>query len=223
MIRSKFFEINAKDLSVHEVNAEIRNAVGKGLKVLVKNAKDHYGVAAGLKNGEVVIEGDVGDYLGMLNSGAKIVVNGNAGNYVGDGAWGGEIIVRGDVGYGTGIYAYGGTIVVEGNAGNAVGQVLKGATVLIKGNAGDNIGVYMVNGEIIIVGNAGKKLGDWMIRGVIYLGGECESFGHNTKVEDLTEDDIKKLETIFEKYGIKADPHKFKKIVPASLRPFYGK
>lgn len=215
-------EIDASNLSLREVNARIREAVGRGLRVHLKNASHIYGLAAGLKSGDIVIDGDAGDYLAMLNGGAKITVNGNAGDYVADGAWSGEVIVKGCVGYGASMYAYGGVLVVYGDAGDAVGQILKGATVIVNGCAGDSIGLYMVGGDIVIVGDAGKLVGDWMIRGCIYVGGKYESLGNNAREAELTGDDVKKLSNLFNKYNVKADPSKFKKIVPLSLRPFYG-
>jgi len=215
-------EIDALKLSLEDVNAKIREAVAKGLKVHLRNACHIHGLAAGLRSGEIIVEGDAGDYLAMLNSGAKVIVEGNVGDYVADGAWSGEVIVKGCVGYGACMYAYGGVLVVYGDAGDAVGQILKGATVIVNGCAGDSIGLYMVGGDIIIVGDAGKLVGDWMIRGCIYVGGNYDSLGNNAKETELTSEDVNKLSNLFSKYDVKADPLKFKKIVPVSLRPFYG-
>ena len=226
-------EIDALNLEIKDVNTKVREAVEKGQKVIIKNAKHLHGLFAGLTKGEVEVEGDVGDYTAMLIGmreqkekglpGPKIVINGNAGNYLADGAWAGEVIVKGDVGYGAAIYAYGGTIVIHGNAGDALGQLLKGATVIVKGNVGSNIGLFMVGGTIIVVGDAGEKVGDWMIRGEIFIGGSYKSLGNNAKEEPLTTEDKEKLKTLLSKYGIEADVEKFKKIVPISVRPFYGK
>ena len=215
-------ELDCRGKSLEEVNAKIREAVAKGEKVVLRNAAHLHGVAAGLEKGEVVIEGDVGDYVAFLNSGAKVVVKGNAGNFVSDGSWGGEVIVEGNAGEGVGIYAYGGTIVVYGNVGNHLGDLLKGATVIVKGNAGDVVGLYMVGGKIVVCGDAGELVGDWMIRGEIYVGGSYKSLGHNAVETTLSEEDKKWLKETLSKYGIEVDVNKFKKIVPKSKRPFYG-
>ena len=226
-------EIDALNLELKDINARVREAVEKGQKVIIKNAKHLHGLFAGLTKGEVEVEGDVGDYAAMLMGmreqkekglpGPKIVINGNTGNYLADGAWAGEVIVKGDVGYGAAMYAYGGTIVVHGNAGDALGQLLKGATIIVKGNVGNTIGLFMVGGTIIVVGDAGEKVGDWMIRGEIFIGGNYKNLGNNAKEEPLTTEDKEKLKTLLSKYGIEADVEKFKKIVPISVRPFYGK
>ncbi len=226
-------EVDAKGLNLREVNERIRKAVDEGRKVVVFNAEHVDGLLAGLTKGEVEVRGSVGSYVAMLIGtreqkerglpGPKIIIEGNAGDYLADGAWNGEVIVKGNVGYGAGIYAYGGTIVVYGNAGDALGQLLKGATVIVKGDVGDIVGLYMVGGTIVILGNAGEKLGDWMIRGEIFLGGSYKSLGNNAKEVSLSDEDKKKLSELLSKYGLEADVSKFKKIVPVSSRPFYGK
>ena len=226
-------EIDAKGMVLRDVNERIRKAIDEGKKVVIKNARHIDGLLAGLTKGEVEVKSDVGDYVAMLIGtreqkekgldGPKIVIDGNAGNYLADGAWNGEIIVKGDVGYGAGIYAYGGTLVIYGNASDALGQLLKGATIIVKGNVGDVAGLYMVGGTIVILGNAGEKLGDWMIRGEIFIQGSYKSLGNNAKRTELTDEDRKKLTNLLSKYGLEADISKFKKIVPLSPRPFYGK
>jgi len=226
-------EIDATGLGLVEVNQKVRKAVKKGMRVIIKNAKHVDGLLAGLIKGEVEVEGDVGDYTAMLIgmreqkeegfSGPRIVIHGNAGNYLADGAWAGEVVVEGDVGYGAAIYAYGGTVVIHGSAGDALGQLLKGATVIVRGDVGDVVGLYMVGGTIIVVGDAGEKIGDWMIRGEIFIGGSYKSLGSNVKERALSPEDKKRLKMLLSKYGIEADIGKFRKIVPMTSRPFYGK
>ena len=212
--------IDGKGLSLNEVNSRIRKAVDSGLKVTLLNVEHLYGVADGLKSGEITINSKVGDYVGLLNSGAKITIEGDAGNFAGDNSWQGEIVVKGNAGYGAGIYSYGGTLVVYGNAGDAAGQLLKGGVLIVKGDVGDLTGLYMVGGEMVIVGNAGRELGDYLIRGAIYLKGECKSLGHNTKYDKMTGEDLSRLGLLLEKYGIEAKASEFKKIVPLSKKPF---
>jgi len=214
--------IDASSLSLREANAKIREAVEKGLKVRVANAKHIHGLAAGLRRGEVVVEGDVGDYFAMLNHGAKLLVRGSAGSYLFDGSWGGEVVVEGCAGDLVGVYAYGGVVVVKGRAGSGVGQLLKGATVFVGKGAGDLVGSYMVGGVVVVAGDAGELVGDWMVRGTIYVAG-YKSLGHNAKEEGLSESDKALLSALLEKYGVDALASDFKKIVPVSSRPFYGK
>ena len=212
--------IDCRDLTFNEVNFKIRDSVDKGLKVTLLNTENLYGIADGLKRGEITIKGNIGDYAGLLNSGAKIVVEGNTGDFTGDNSWQGEIIVKGNTGYGAGMYSYGGTLVIYGDAGDAAGQLFKGGVLIVKGDVGDLVGLYMVGGEMVVVGNAGRELGDYLIRGAIYLRGECKSLGHNTKYDKLIGEDLSRLSFLLEKYGIEAKASEFKKIVPLSKKPF---
>jgi glutamate synthase domain-containing protein 3 len=214
--------VNCEGLTLREANSQIKHAVGKGLKIIILNAEHLYGLASGLKSGEIRVKGDAHDFLGMFNHGAKIVVDGNVGNFAGDNSWAGEIEVKGDARKGIGLYAYGGAFVVHGNAGDAVGQILKGGIIAVGGNVGDNAGLCMAGGSIVIIGDAGKNLGHTLIGGTIYIGGKAESLGSNSKYVELKKGDMKFLNDFLRKYNIKADVERFKKIGPLSERPFYS-
>ncbi len=207
--------------SPNEVNKVLRGLVERG-RVRVVNAAGFPGLAAGLRKGEVVVDGDCGDYLGMLNHGARIEVTGSVGRFVGDGAWSGEIVVKGDAGEGAGVYAYGGTIVVKGDVEGAVGQLLKSATVVVGGCAGDLVGLYMVGGRIIVLGDVGRNAGNWMVRGSIYVGGGVESLGMNVKEVKPSEEEVRELKALLRRYGLEA-PEGFRKLVSERVRPFYGR
>jgi glutamate synthase domain-containing protein 3 len=212
--------VNAKDKDLRTVSAELRGMVPNG-RVVVENVTHLHGACGGLKSGDITIKGNSGDYLGVLNDGATIKVKGNAGRYLADNMTQGQVIVEGDAGYGVGAYCYGGTVVVSGNAGDFAAVMNKGATVIVGGDVGDEVATYMLAGDLVVVGNAGKGLGNYLIRGNIYIGGEWESLGHNTRVEEMTPADLEKLSGYFDAYGIEADPKVFKKINRLSEKPFY--
>jgi len=211
---------NVNSLSLHEVNTYLRStANGEPLEV---NHADHlHGLAAGMKHGEIIINGDAGDYLGVLNAGATIRVTRDTGNYLADNMTNGTVTIEGNAGFGAAQYCYGGTVVIRGNAGDFTGTMNKGAVILINGDVGDDVGNYMIKGDLIVVGNAGDHFANYLIRGTIFLGGEYRSLGHNTKLAALNDDDLARLQGYFEKFGIQADPAKFKKIIAASEKPFY--
>jgi len=211
-------DANGRDL--RSVSTELKAAVAKG-PVIVQKAAHLHGLAAGLKGGQVIVEGDSGDYLGVLNDGATILVEGNACRYLADNMTRGTVIVEGDAGYGVGQYCYGGAVVIRGNAGDFTAVMNKGATVIIGGNVGDEVATYMLAGDVVIVGDAGKDLGNYLIRGNIYIGGEWESLGHNTLLEEMTQADVAKLRGYFDEYGLEADPMNFRKIARLSEKPFY--
>jgi len=211
---------DASGRDLRSVSTELKETVTQG-PVVVHGAFHLHGLVAGFKSGDVTIEGNSGDYLGVLNDGATIRVEGDAGRYLADNMTRGTVIVEGDAGYGVGQYCYGGTVVVNGNAGDFTAVMNKGATVIIGGNVGDEVATYMLAGDVVIVGDAGKDLGNYLIRGNIYIGGEWESLGHNTLLEEMTQADVAKLRGYFDEYGLAADPMNFRKIARLSEKPFY--
>jgi len=217
---SRVLDAKAKELRV--VSTQLKEMIAAdGKEVTVKNAVHLHGLCGGLKVGEITIEGDSGDYLGVLNDGALIRVTGNAGKYMADNMTRGAVLVDGDTDYGAGQYCYGGTVVVKGSAGDFTATMNKGATVIIGQDVGDEVGTYMLAGDLVIVGNAGYNLGNYLIRGNIYVGGQWASLGHNVKEEALTEADVDKLQGYIAKYAIEADPRAFRKLAPLSEKPFY--
>ncbi len=212
--------VDAGGRDLRSVSAQLKEALAIG-PVAVKNARHLHGLAAGLKSGELMVEGDAGDYLGVLNDGATIRVTGGAGRYLADNMTRGTVIVEGDCGYGVGQYCYGGHILVRGNAGDFTATMNKGATIVVGGDVGDEVGTYMLAGDLVIVGNAGLNLGNYLIRGQIYVGGAWRSRGHNTRQEPLTADDVTRLRGYLAELGSGADPATFKKIVRLSEKPFY--
>ncbi len=56
--------IDAKDKDLRTINRILKESVN-GATVKVKNASHLHGVAVGFKHGEVIIQGDVGDYVGV--------------------------------------------------------------------------------------------------------------------------------------------------------------
>jgi glutamate synthase domain-containing protein 3 len=213
--------IDAKMKDLRQTNQAIKESLN-GTPVTVKHASHLHGLAAGLKHGEVVIQGSAGDYLGVLNAGATIHVMHNAARYTADNMTAGTVIVEGDTGYGAGQYCYGGTVVVRGDAGDFTATMNKGATIIVGGNVGNEVGTYMLKGELIVVGNAGENFANYLIRGNVFIGGKWKSIGHNTKIEPLNEADKARLQAHFETYGISADPATFRKVVAASEKPFYN-
>lgn len=215
--------INAENRNLRLVSSDLKEAILRGESVIVEKASHLHGLAAGLRGGEVTVVGDVGDYMGALNAGARIVVKGNAGRFTADNMTSGEVIVEGSTGYGSGIGMYGGTLLARRDSGDYTGVINKKGTIIVLRDVGEYVGVYMVGGDIVVLGNAGRNLGDWMIRGTIYVRGEIGSLGHNTKSMAVTQEDCEKLTSLFRRYALDENPSDFKKVVPESVRPFYGR
>lgn len=219
----KNITISGTDLSTRKINQEIKKGLSENEKnFYIENSQKLDSIVVGLREeSNFKLKGEFGDFVGALNHGARIEISGKTGRYVGNNMTHGEIIINGSADDGVGFGTYNGTIVVKGNAGNSIGQLNKGGTIVIDGNIGNLAGLYMLSGEIIVTGNAGEDTGDWMIGGTIYVGGDFQT-GTNAEVKTLESSDKKKLQNIFQTYGIDAPVDSFKKIEHQEIRPFYG-
>jgi glutamate synthase domain-containing protein 3 len=213
--------LDAKGKDLRATSTELKSLLATE-SVVVKNASHLHGLCGGLKRGEITIDGDGGDYLGVVNDGASIKVTGNAGKYVADNMTSGTVIVERDADYGAGQYCYGGEVVIKGDAGDFTATMNKGATIVIGGDVGDEAATYMVAGEVIIAGDAGENLGNYLIRGNIYIGGDWASLGHNCAASELSVADAQRLESLLKEHGVKVKAKTFRKIVPLSDKPFYS-
>ncbi len=131
-------------------------------------------VAAGMKQGKVNINGDVGMHLGAGMHGGEINVFGNVSDWAGAEMTGGKIHIRGNAGHGLGGAYRGsrwgmnrGLIIAEGHAGNEVGAVMRRGLIVVTGNAGDFAGAFMIAGSIIVLGKLGSRAGAGLLRGTI--------------------------------------------------------
>lgn len=135
-----------------------------------------------MKEGQIIINGNVGLQLGSEMKGGKIKVNGNASSWIGMEMQGGIIEINGNAGDYIGC-AYrgnwrgmkGGKIIINGNAGNNVGGGMVDGIIHIKGNVGNFCGIQMKGGEIIVDGNAGRAPGAEMVGGKIQIKGKIDS------------------------------------------------
>ena len=115
---------------------------------------------------------------------------------------------------------------VKRDVGSRTGEIMKGGTIIVGGNSGFMSGLFMMGGRIIVLGDISEDAGESIIRGAIYVRGNITSLGKNAKVDELNEEDKKELKELLPEYGFdlkEEDYNSFKKIVPRSNRPFYGK
>ncbi|MBU4202328.1 MAG: formylmethanofuran dehydrogenase subunit C [Candidatus Altiarchaeales archaeon] len=92
-----------KDGSI-EIKGNARNFIGSAYR----------GNWKGMKFGEIIVHGDVGDNLGTCMLGGKISIHGNAGQFLGFRMQGGEIIVDGNSGSRAGAEMEAGRITIKG-------------------------------------------------------------------------------------------------------------
>jgi len=139
-------------------------------------------IGMGMKNGEIVINGNVGMHLGEKMTGGKITVNGNAGQWAGSSIKKGLIEIHGNAGdylaspyRGSTEGMKGGKIVVEGDVGADSGAYMRGGLIKIKGNnVGQFLGFHMGDGTIHVEKNASSRLGANMTGGKIIVSGSLD-------------------------------------------------
>ncbi len=117
-------------------------------------------LAAGLAEGEITVEGNVGNEVGLGMSGGAIIVRGNAGARAGAAP---PEARRGMTG---------GELVILGNAGPGAGARMRRGLLGIGRRAGPGAGATMIAGTVVVVGAADAGAGLWSKRGtVVALGG----------------------------------------------------
>jgi formylmethanofuran dehydrogenase subunit C len=138
-------------------------------------------VGMGMKNGEILVNGNVGMHLGEKMAGGKITVKGDAAGWAGSGMKGGFIEILGNAGdylaspyRGSSVGMSKGKIIVHGNVGSDVAVFMKGGVIKVHGNAGPFLGFRMRGGTVHIEKNVGNRVGACMTRGKIVVSGFLE-------------------------------------------------
>jgi formylmethanofuran dehydrogenase subunit C len=117
-------------------------------------------LAAGLAEGEVATEGDVGHEAGMALAGGTLDIGGNAGPRAG----------AAPLGFKRGMT--GGELIIRGSAGPEAGAGMRRGLIVITKRAGERAGLGMIAGTIVVLGSAGPETGLWSKRGsIVALGG----------------------------------------------------
>ncbi len=138
-------------------------------------------IGMGMKNGEIIINGNAGMHLGEKMAGGKITVNGDVGGWAGSDLKGGLIEIHGNASdylaspyRGSSVGMHGGKIVVDGNAGSDSACYMHGGLIKIKGNTGQFLGFHMCDGTIQVGKNPGTRIGANMTGGKIVVLGFLE-------------------------------------------------
>ena len=189
-----FQKLNALVKSCTDDTVEIDNCIGQRY------------IAAGRKNGKVIINGTAGNALGAYLDGCDIIVNGNVQEACGDTMNKGTITVHGSAGDAAGYAMRGGTVYIKGDSGYRTGIHMKSymehtPVLVIGGKAGSFLGEYQAGGYIIVLGIgcngkdvAGRFCGTGMHGGRIYL--RCDELpwdlppqvkAHQAAPEDIAE------------------------------------
>jgi formylmethanofuran dehydrogenase subunit C len=116
-------------------------------------------LGAGLAEGEVIMDGSVGDETGIGMSGGVIDIHGDAGARTGGaagderrGMTGGELLVRGGAGPEPGTRMRRGLLVIAGDVARHAGPGMIAGTVIVLGDTGPAPGLWSKRGSIVALG-----------------------------------------------------------------------
>jgi formylmethanofuran dehydrogenase subunit C len=112
-------------------------------------------LGAGLTEGAVLVDGGVGDEVGLGMAGGSIEVRGDAGARAGGAA---PEARRGMTG---------GELVVHGSAGESAGALMRRGLLAVGGRVGHHAGAGMIAGTLVAFGDVGAAAGLWSKRGSI--------------------------------------------------------
>lgn len=131
-------------------------------------------VAAGMRDGTLVVEGSVGNALAADMRGGQVIVQGDAGDYVASGMRGGYVDVVGSVQdycagarSGTRRGMRGGILRVGKAAGRFLGYRMRRGTVIVGGRIDQGCANSMIAGTIVCSGELAAPIGIGMRRGTL--------------------------------------------------------
>lgn len=226
-----------------QVNHFIKTELETKNKVSVTDVNGQRYIGCALDTGKTIeVYGTPGNDMACYLNGGRVVVYGNCQDAVGNTMNGGEIVVHGHSGDAMGYGMRDGQIYIRDNVACRGGIHMKEfremRPVLVIGkNAGSFLGEYMAGGTIVLLGlnlKRGEKLfgthcASGMHGGKIFVRGSFpkDNLSPNIKITNPDAEDIKELELYVKKYCKYFDADydkiiskKFKKLVPATSRPY---
>lgn len=205
-------------MSSKEVNRELKGLIGTESEIEIDNPHSIHNFATALiGQGRITIHGSTGFYTGGFLEGPSLIVEGNTGWYTGDNMMAGEIIVEMNTGSNAAPSMVGGTLVIRGNSGSRAGWGMKGGNLIVCGDVGRWTGKMTLGGRIVVLGSVSQGVGESMYDGVIHTLDPAaeEKLGGNVRLEPISDQEKKELETLFKKYNIAQGVDDFNSVVPA--------
>lgn len=133
------------------------------------------GVGAGMREGELIVDGNVGAWAGRGMGGGILRIAGDAGDFLGAELSGGRIELAGSAGAHLGGASSGarrgmsgGVLKVGGSAGARAAERQRGGLIIVDGDAGEGLATGMIAGTVSVGGAIGPLLGRGMKRGTVF-------------------------------------------------------
>jgi formylmethanofuran dehydrogenase subunit C len=145
---------------------------------VVGDVRRMHDIAAGMSDGDLVVDGDVGSRLATGMIAGEVDILGSAGDDAGVGMSGGSLRIRGNAGDRVGAAMpgasrglTGGEIVVEGSAGADAGARMRRGLLFVGGDAGTHAARAIIAGTVIVLGRVGRDPAFASKRGSLVVGG----------------------------------------------------
>lgn len=195
-------EIDCRDRSPREINAEIRRLIQAGQSdILLTNPGARHNLGVGLcVPVRIHVEGSVGYYCAGMIDGPSFEIAGGAGWGLAESMLSGRVLVKGNAGNGAAAAIRGGTVVIFGSAAARLGVLMKGGLVLVAGDCGYMAGFMGQKGTLIVCGDAGEAFADSMYETVCFVGGRIAELGNDTVVEQTTREEAAFLDATLAQY-----------------------
>ncbi len=133
-------------------------------------------IAANMRDGEIVVQGNAGNYLASRMRGGRVVVQGDAGNYAASSLRGGSVSITGNVGCYAAAAAPNqsrgmsdGELIIGGNADEWLASRMRRGLVIVHGHIAAGCATRMIGGTIVLCGHVATPLGSSMARGTPLL------------------------------------------------------
>ncbi|MCA9132097.1 MAG: formylmethanofuran dehydrogenase subunit C [Planctomycetales bacterium] len=133
-------------------------------------------IGSGMTSGDLLVVGDVGDFLASPMRGGRLLLQGSAGRYAASSLRSGMVQIQGNVGEyaaaalptaGRGMS--GGTLHIGGNCGPWVAAHMRRGTVMVLGDIEAGGASGMIAGTLVVAGKVAMPLGCGMTRGSLLL------------------------------------------------------
>jgi len=139
-------------------------------------------IGRGMNGGKIIVEGDVGMYLGAEMRAGRIHVHGSVDDWTAAEMRGGNIQIEGDAGFylcagyrGSRDGMQGGRVYVAGNVRGEMAAHMRRGFIAVRGNVESPCAAHMRGGTIIVVGDLAERTGIQGTRGMIICLGKLGS------------------------------------------------
>lgn len=182
----KLQDLGVPEISAWPIAVDGRNAALGQVFEITDGARDRWllsgdlrqcdFIGAGMREGEIVVDGDAGDYLASRMRGGRVIVHGDVGMYAASSLRDGSVSIAGSAGSYAAAAApnqprgmSGGELIIAGNADQWLASRMRRGLVIVHGHVASGCATRMIAGTVVVCGHITTPLGSSMARGTLLL------------------------------------------------------